>query len=225
MQKILEGLRRFQTEVFPERQELFQKLAEGQQPLALFLTCADSRIDPSLITQTDPGELFICRNAGNIVPPHTGETGGMTASIEYAVAALNIPHIIICGHTSCGAMTGAMNPEMLTGLPHVRKWMTYAEAAVRVVERQNQGLSEQDKLRAIIEQNVRMQMRHCETHPHVAARLATGTLQIHGWVYEIETGGVLVYDPDSAKFQPVGREPGSKAEPGVLTSDGRGRFI
>ncbi len=211
MKRILDGVQRFQHQVFPQRRALFEKLALGQEPTALFLTCADSRIDPSLLTQTDPGELFICRNAGNIVPPHTGDTGGMTASIEYAVGALHVPNIIICGHTKCGAMGGAMHPEGLTRFPHVRKWLTYADAAVQVVEERCQGLSEDEKLRALIEENVLTQMQNVRTHPHVAAALATGKLELHGWVYEIETGRVLVYDPETKAFVPAAALAGVEA--------------
>ena len=123
MPQFAAGVVRFQNTVYPEKQELFERLSEGQSPEALFITCSDSRIETAMITQTEPGELFICRNAGNIVPPHTNHTGGMTASIEFSVSVLNVPHIVVCGHTECGAMKGAMNPEGLDGLPHVREWL------------------------------------------------------------------------------------------------------
>ena len=119
MPKIAAGVVRFQKEVYPEKRELFARLAEGQKPDALFITCSDSRIDPNLVTQTEPGELFICRNAGNIVPPHATHTGGMTASIEYAVAVLGVQDIVVCGHIGCGAIEGAMRPERIVDLPHV----------------------------------------------------------------------------------------------------------
>ena len=122
------GVVKFQNEVYPEKKELFEKLSQGQAPEALFITCSDSRIETAMITQTEPGELFICRNAGNIVPPHTNQTGGMTASIEFAVAALKVPHIVICGHTECGAMKGAMNTDSLTTLPHVKEWLGFTKA-------------------------------------------------------------------------------------------------
>ena len=141
------GVVRFQTEVFPEKQELFESLAKGQTPEALFITCSDSRIETAMLTQTDPGELFICRNAGNIVPPHTQQTGGMTASIEFAVAALKVPHIVICGHTECGAMKGAMNLPGLDSLPHVREWLGYSRAAVEVVNHLGADLDDAEKMR------------------------------------------------------------------------------
>ena len=135
MPKFAAGVVEFQQSVYPEKKDLFEKLAQGQSPEALFITCSDSRIETAMITQTNPGELFICRNAGNIVPPHTNHTGGMTASIEFAVAALRVPHIVVCGHTECGAMKGAMNPEGLDTLPHVKEWLSYSRAAVQIVDR------------------------------------------------------------------------------------------
>lgn len=197
------GVIRFQNEVYPEKKELFEKLSEGQSPEALFITCSDSRIETAMITQTDPGELFICRNAGNIVPPHMMYTGGMTASIEFAVAALKVPHIVICGHTECGAMKGAMNPEGLGGLPHVKEWLGYAKAAVDVVNELAPDKSDAERMRLLLEQNVILQLQHLRTHPSVAARLARGDLKLHGWVYDIKTGDVCAYDETANKFVPV----------------------
>ena len=197
------GVVRFQNEVFPKKKDLFEKLSQGQSPEALFITCSDSRIETAMITQTDPGELFICRNAGNIVPPHVTHTGGMTASIEFAVAALKVPHIVICGHTECGAMKGAMNPEGLDSLPHVKEWLGYSKAAVDVVNEIAPDASEEQKMKMLLEQNVILQLQHLKTHPSVAARLAKGDLVLHGWVYDIKTGGVNAFDDTSARFIPV----------------------
>src|SRR5690554_975103 len=133
MTKFAAGVVRFQSDVFEKKRKLFHELADGQAPEALFITCSDSRIDPNLLTQTEPGELFICRNAGNIVPPHSNHTGAMTASIEFAVGALKVPHIVICGHSGCGAMKGAMNTDALADFPHVREWLAYARAAAVIV--------------------------------------------------------------------------------------------
>lgn len=197
------GVIKFQNEVYPQKKELFEKLSEGQSPEALFITCSDSRIETAMITQTDPGELFICRNAGNIVPPHMTHTGGMTASIEFAVAALKVPHIVICGHTECGAMKGAMNPEGLETLPHVKEWLSYAKAAVDVVDEIAGDQSEEERMRLLLEQNVILQLQHLRTHPSVAARLARGDLVLHGWVYDIKTGDVNAYDSNKNAFVAV----------------------
>jgi carbonic anhydrase len=203
MPKFAAGVVRFQNEVYPQKQELFEKLSKGQSPEALFITCSDSRIETAMMTQTDPGELFICRNAGNIVPPHTNATGGMTASIEFAVAALQVPHIVICGHTECGAMKGAMNMEGLNSLPHVKEWLGFAKAAVDVVDVLSPEGSEDERMHMLLKQNVILQLQHLKTHPSVAARLARGDLALHGWVYDIKTGGVEAYDEALNKFVPV----------------------
>ncbi|MDH4108385.1 MAG: carbonic anhydrase [Gammaproteobacteria bacterium] len=203
MPKFAAGVVRFQNEVYPEKKDLFERLSRGQSPEALFITCSDARVETAMITQTDPGELFICRNAGNIVPPHTNHTGGMTASIEFAVAALRVPHIVICGHTECGAMHGAMYPETIAKLAHVRDWLGFAKAAVQIVDEIAPNASDSDRMRLLLEQNVILQLQHLRTHPAVAARLARGDLQLHGWIYDIRTGSVLAYDDPRGRFVPV----------------------
>jgi carbonic anhydrase len=197
------GVIRFQNEVYPQKKDLFEKLSKGQMPEALFITCSDSRIETAMITQTDPGELFVCRNAGNIVPPHTTHTGGMTASIEFAVCALHVPHIVVCGHTECGAMKGAMDPSGLHSLPHVEEWLGYAKAAVDVVRELAPDASDAEKMSMLLEQNVILQLQHLKTHPSVAAKLAMKKVVLHGWVYDIRTGGVNAYDESQDKFVPV----------------------
>ncbi|WP_086617088.1 carbonic anhydrase [Erythrobacter tepidarius] len=203
MSKLALGVIKFQREVFPEKQELFERLSTGQNPEALFITCSDSRIETAMITQTDPGELFICRNAGNIVPPHTNQTGGMTASIEFAIGALQIPHIVVCGHTECGAMKGAMNCAKLTNLPHVRKWLGYSQRAVDIVEKMGAGLDEESKMRMLLEQNVILQLEHLKTHPTVAQALAQKAVRLHGWVYDIKTGEVTAFDESTGAWLPI----------------------
>ena len=200
MPRFAAGVVRFQNNVYPEKQGLFEELSNGQSPEALFITCSDSRIETAMITQTEPGELFICRNAGNIVPPHTEHTGGMTASIEYAVAVLKVPHIVVCGHTECGAMKGAMNPEGLDALPHVRKWLGYSKAAVDIVDSIARDASPEERMLHLIEQNVLLQLQHLRTHPSVAAALACGETELHGWVYDIRTGKVEAWDEAEGKF-------------------------
>jgi len=133
MQKLIQGLRKFQDDVFPAKRELFERLAKGQQPSTLFITCADSRVMPDLFTQAEPGELFAIRNAGNIVPPFGRQPGGVTATIEFAVVALGVRHIIVCGHTDCGAMKGLLHPESLAAMPTVASWLMQADATRRIV--------------------------------------------------------------------------------------------
>lgn len=201
MEHVVTGAVNFRRKVFPRHRELFAKLASGQRPEALLITCADSRIDPNLVTQTRPGDLFIIRNAGNIVPPHTRHAGGVTASIEYAVAVLGVGHIIVCGHSHCGAMHGAVDPESVASLPHVRDWLDHSRAAVEVVGRKHG--SPADHLREVTEQNVLLQLQHLRTHPVVAARLSMGQLHLHGWIYEIESGEVYCHDDEAGAFRPV----------------------
>jgi carbonic anhydrase len=197
------GVVRFQNDVYPKKKDLFEKLSKGQSPEALFITCSDSRIETAMLTQTDPGELFICRNAGNIVPPHTTATGGMTASIEFAVAALQVPHIVICGHTECGAMKGAMDLGGLDSLPHVKEWLGYSKAAVAVVDELSPKGTDEERMHLLLKQNVMLQLQHLKTHPSVAARLAKGDLLLHGWVYDIKTGAVEAYDDETNSFVAV----------------------
>lgn len=199
MKKVVSGIVQFQKEDFEARRALFAELANGQSPEVLLVTCADSRIDPNLVTQTEPGDLFICRNAGNIVPPHTRHAGGVTASIEYAVAVLGVQDIVICGHTDCGAMKGAMNLDAVADLPHVRDWLDHSRAAVETVDG-DETTDAGERLLRVTEQNVLLQLAHLRTHPAVASRLANGKIGLHGWVYHIETGDVTCYDEQSGEF-------------------------
>jgi carbonic anhydrase len=195
IEKFLGGISRFQKDVYPEHQDLFEKLALGQRPDALFITCADSRIDPCLITQTKPGELFICRVIGNVVPPYPDAIGGVSATIEYAVGVLQVPEVIVCGHTDCGVMRGALNPEALRAYANVTAWLRYAK-----VERREANPSAEFLL-ALTEDNVVAQLKNLRSHPTVAARLEEGSLALHGWVYHIGPGTVTAYDETSRKFE------------------------
>ncbi|MCX8048281.1 MAG: carbonic anhydrase [Methylohalobius sp.] len=199
MQKLIQGIHRFQKEVFGSQRELFARLAQGQHPEVLFITCSDSRIDPNLITQTQPGELFILRNAGNLVPPYGAVMGGEAATIEFAVAGLGVKDIIVCGHSHCGAMQGLLNPPPTRDFPALTHWLTYAEPTRRTVV-EKYALDGQALLNVTIQENVLMQMENLRTHPTVAAGLAQGKLKLHGWVYKIETGEVFGYDPDVGQF-------------------------
>lgn len=203
MPKFAAGVVKFQKEVFPDNKELFEKLAQGQSPEALFITCSDSRIETGMLTQSQPGDLFIVRNAGNIVPPHNRDSGATTSAIEYACVALNVPHIVICGHTQCGAMKGAMNLDALTELPHVKEWLGYSRAAVDITKELGKGLDDHKRNLLLLEQNVILQMAHLRTHPSVAVRLARGDLTIHGWVYDIADGEVYAWDEADDRFEPV----------------------
>jgi carbonic anhydrase len=201
MEKIIAGVHQFRRAEYPKNRQFFEQLAAKQQkPIALFITCADSRVHPNLITQTEPGDLFLIRNAGNIVPPHGAPTGGETATIEYAVEVLGIRNIIICGHSQCGAMKALISSDSLDDLPAVKAWCAHAEATRRIVRQKYRDLSGDELAVATIEENVLVQMNNLSTHPCVAARLAGDELQIHGWYYDIGKGQVLQYETSEGRF-------------------------
>jgi carbonic anhydrase len=203
MSNLIGGLHHFQQHVFRPQREFFEQLERGQTPEVLFITCSDSRINPNLLTQTEPGELFIMRNAGNIVPPHSHDPGGEAATVEYAIEALGVSDIIVCGHSQCGAMKGLMDPAALESMPVVRAWLTHAESTRRIVQSNYQHLSGEELLEVLVAENVLVQIDHLRTQPAVAAALARGKLRLHAWVYEIKTGRVLAYDPASGQYEPI----------------------
>jgi len=203
MEKLITGLHHFQSHIFNSQKELFEKLAKGQSPDALFITCSDSRINPNLITQTQPGDLFILRNAGNIVPAHGHISSGEAATIEFAVVALGVRDIIICGHSSCGAMKGLLNPDSLAELPNTRAWLNHSEATRRIVKENYASLTEEQLLSVAIQENVLVQLENLRTHPVVAAGLARGTINLHGWTYKIQTGDVFAYNSKEGQFLPM----------------------
>jgi carbonic anhydrase len=203
MKKVISGLAKFQDEVFSQNRDLFESLAASQTPETLFITCSDSRIDPCLLTQTKPGDLFICRNVGNIVPAYGEVIGGVSATIEYAVLALQVRDIILCGHSDCGAMRALLNPQSVARLPAVSAWLRYGESARFVVQETLSHLRGADLLNAMIEQNVLVQLDNLRTHPAVSASLAKGQLSLHGWVYDIGSGEVKALDRLQARFVPL----------------------
>lgn len=211
MQDILEqlkaGIRKFQAEVYPGHAELFRKaVSEPQQPHTLLITCADSRIDPELITQTNPGELFVLRNIGNMVPPYGEMMGGVSAVVEYAVGLLKVKHIVVCGHADCGAMNGMLNPQSTAALAAVSNWLKNAAAALSITDAQGESEDPHSRLRRLTEQNVLLQIQHLRTHPTVAAAMARKELTISGWIYEIGSGEVRIWTEATQKFQAVSKE-------------------
>ena len=205
MQKLVNGLHKFQSEVFHTHQELFAALSKGQEPETLFITCSDSRISPNLITQTKPGDLFILRNAGNLVPTYgpSSSHGGEAGTIEFALAGLGVKHIIVCGHTLCGAVKGLLNPSSLDKMPAVKAWLEHAEGTKRVMEENYSHLTGIELLTAAIEENVLNQLENLRTHPAVRSRMARGELALYGWVYKMETGDVFQFDAETNQFAPV----------------------
>lgn len=200
MRKLIEGALHFQDEVFLQNQKLFQKLAKGQSPRWLFIACSDSRVVPSQLLQADPGELFICRNAGNIVPAHGEHSGGVSATIEYAVQVLKVRHIIVCGHSDCGAMKAVLDPESVAELPAVSSWVRYAQRARAVVLETADGETEDRLLERLTQENVLAQIDNLRTLPCVAAKLSANALELHGWFYDIEHGRFQLWQPDRGEW-------------------------
>jgi carbonic anhydrase len=202
MQKLLDGYAKFRNQVFPQQKDRFRLLADRQAPDALFITCSDSRVVPDLILQTEPGDIFVCRTAGNIVPPHGQMAGGVSATIEYAVEVLNVSHIIVCGHSDCGAIKAITDRRDLSRLPLTAKWLGFIEPAWKFLDA---GIPSDPRVlhTALIHANVIAQYEHLRTHPEVARALAHKKLQVHGWYYDILTGAIEAYDPQDRKFIPL----------------------
>ena len=203
MQKLVEGIHRFRSAITGTQAAKFQRLAKGQNPIAMMITCADSRINPNLITQTEPGDLFILRNVGNIVPPHGTSNNGEAAAIEFAVAGLGVRDIIICGHTHCGAMKGLIVPKTVANLPATSDWLRHAQATKQIVTENYTHLKGDKLLTATAEENVLVQLQQLETIPVVASRCMRGELNLHAWMYKIETGEVFAYNLDTNQFLPL----------------------
>jgi carbonic anhydrase len=204
MQKLVDGIAVYQQVVYPNQKKLMLRLAKKQAPLALFITCADSRICPNLLTQTDPGDLFILRVAGNIVPAYGAVHGGEAATIEFAVSELKVRHVVLCGHSLCGAMNAVLHPEPLANLPALKSYLGHAEATRRIMaEKYPHVQDDAERLTLAVQENVLVQTENLKTHPAVASALARGELELHRWVYQLENGRVLSYVPDAGQFLPL----------------------
>jgi carbonic anhydrase len=204
--QLIKGVDKFRRKVFGTQEELFRELGKGQSPLALFITCSDSRINPNLLTQTDPGELFILRNAGNLVPPTTADCGGEEATIEYALVQLKIRDIIVCGHSHCGAMNGLLNPQALETMPRTNEWLRFARKILPELPAPG-TVPPEELLDIAIERNVLLQIAHMKTHLPVALALGDGRLRLHAWVYHFEIGEVVAHDPNKGRFVPLAEAP------------------
>ena len=213
MQRLIEGVHRFHSQEFGVYRDLFQRLSrEGQQPHTLFITCSDSRVLAELITQSQPGDLFVVKNVGNIVPPAgvTGATNSTAAAIEFAVTTLNVSDIVVCGHTQCGAMTALLEGVPQPGaMPHLEEWLRVAAPVREVIQRGYQHLTDPlARGNAAAEENVLFAIENLETYPAVRARLANGSLHLHGWCFQIATAELFAFNPETKQFEPL-RRPGS----------------
>jgi carbonic anhydrase len=215
MDKLIEGHQRFLADVFPEKKSHFHLLAESQAPAWLFITCADSRVLPDLILQTEPGDLFISRSIGNIVPavgpnPVTSpapvtcqDVDGVTATIEYAVEVLKVRHAIVCGHSDCGALKAALDRGRLENLPRARRWLDHVQGAFTYRQPLNPAEGDSAELAALIRGNVVAQLMNLHAQPPVRNAVAEGRLTVHGWYYDILTGRIEEYDEAMKKFAPL----------------------
>jgi carbonic anhydrase len=205
LEKLKAGSRKFQAEVYAKNAEHYKRAASTPQtPHTLIIACADSRVDVEAITSSGPGEVFVTRNVGNMVPPYSGTPGGVTAVIEYAVAALKVKHVVICGHSDCGAMKALLHPPATDNLPTVRYWLHHGQAALMVADSLSHKDEPQlDKLKRLTEENILMQLVHLKTHPSVAGAMARGELTMSGWVFDIGSGVVRIAEEGRREFVPV----------------------
>jgi carbonic anhydrase len=203
MQRLIEGHKRFLAEVFPAKKSHFHLLSEGQTPAWLFITCADSRVVPDLILSTEPGDLFIARSIGNVVPITSQDVDGVTATIEYSVDVLKVRHAIVCGHSDCGAMKAALDRRSLANLPKARRWLDHVQAAFAYRQPLNPADGESAELASLIRGNVVAQLMNLHAQPPVVRAEAEGRLTVHGWYYDILTGRIEEYDEELKKFVPL----------------------
>jgi carbonic anhydrase len=203
MQKLVKGIHSFRNGYFASHRQLFEQLAtSGQNPETLFITCSDSRVVPNLITNAAPGELFIIRNVGNVVP-RTDLPGGTAAAIQYAIEVLKVENVIICGHTQCGAMQAILNPERLEKLAYVKRWLAQTDRVRQVIEERYAHLGAEARVTAAVQENVLTQLENLREYPFIAERLESNTLRISGWVFDISQGNVWDYDPETSEFLPL----------------------
>ncbi|MGB8028608.1 MAG: carbonic anhydrase [Terracidiphilus sp.] len=200
MQRLIEGHKKFLAEVFPAKKSHFHLLAEGQSPEWLFITCADSRVLPDLILGTEPGDLFISRSIGNVVPVTSHDVDGVTATIEYAVEVLKVRHIIVCGHSDCGALKAALDRKSLENLPKAQRWLEHVEAAFGYRQPLNPADGESAELAALIRGNVVAQLQNLKAQLPVRKAMKRGRLTVHGWYYDILSGRIEEYDEEQKRF-------------------------
>jgi carbonic anhydrase len=203
MQKLIEGHRRFLAEVFPAKKSHFHLLSDGQMPSWLFITCADSRIVPDLILGTEPGDLFISRSIGNVIPVTSQDVDGVTATIEYSVEVLKVRHAIVCGHSDCGALKAALDRRSLADLPKARRWLDHVQAAFAYRQPLNPADGDSAELASLIRGNVVAQLMNLHAQPPVVRAELEGRLTVHGWYYDILTGRIEEYDEKLKKFVPL----------------------
>lgn len=209
MRKLYKGIHKFQKSYFKKEEEFFKRLSNEQEPEVLFITCADSRVDPNLVTQSKPGELFIVRNVGNIIPPYDAikDKNSVAAAIEFAVLMLKVTDIIVCGHSNCGAMEALYKDEReLTNMPHLKDWLKLAAPVRNIVLKYYPETSSETRQRITEEENVLCQLHNIQTYPFVQEALNTGVLHLHGWYYNIGTGSIYYYNSSEDVFELISEQ-------------------
>ncbi len=201
--KLVQGVQQFQRDVYPPMAETFRTLVKGQAPSTLFVTCADSRVNPHLMTSTKPGDIFVARSIGNLIPPHGSGDRGTAALVEYAVQVLQVEHVVVCGHSQCGAVRSLLDPNDDATVPRVTEWLQYAETARAMTQAMAEKAPENEKLKVATQHNVAAQLANARTYPAIATAVALGKLQLHGWYYDIGSGGVDSLDPVRNTFHPL----------------------
>jgi carbonic anhydrase len=211
MQRLIEGVHKFRSDQFGNYRKLFRKLSqEGQNPHTLFITCSDSRVLAELITQSKPGDLFVVKNVGNIVPPAgvTGDTNSTAAAIEFAVESLRVSDIVICGHSQCGAISALLGQTKVPDeLPHLRDWLKVAAPVLETLKKEYAHLKPgEEKETAAAEENVLFGLDNLHSYPCVQNRLGDGTLRLHAWFFKIASAELFAYDPETRQFTPLVNE-------------------
>ncbi len=215
MQQLVQGVHHFQKIGFREREELFGRLKHGQKPEACLITCADSRIVPNLITNSEPGELFIVRNVGNLIPCYGTSNNGEMAAFEYAIVELGIQDLIVCGHTGCGAMQALVSTPLtptISRTPLVSHWLHHADATLEIIREHYKHLEGSALANAAAEENVLVQLEHLRTLPSVASRISSGRVRLHGWMYKIDSGEVFYYESEIGQFVKFGATEGNEGQ-------------
>lgn len=218
MEKLYKGIHKFQESYFKKEENFFKRISKGQTPDVLFITCSDSRVDPNLVTQSKPGELFIVRNVGNIIPPYNNLGGGVhervqstpsccssvAAAIEFAVLSLKVKDIIVCGHSNCGAMQAIFKDKKeFDNMPHLRDWLKLALPVKKMIERHYPNAQGESRQRIVEEENILAQLKNIQTYPFVVQALEDGSLYLHGWYYDIGTGNICAYNPNTDSFEVI----------------------
>lgn len=208
MERLIEGVHKFRHDEFGNYRKLFRKLSqEGQNPHTLFITCSDSRVLAELITQSKPGDLFVVKNVGNIVPPAnvTGSTNSTAAAIEFAVESLRVSDIVICGHSQCGAMSALLGVSPVSdSTPHLREWLKLAAPVLGTMREQYTHLTNQaERMDAAAAENVLYALENLHSYHCVQERLMDGSLRLHGWFFQIATAELFAYDPERRQFAPL----------------------